>query len=281
MRNPGLRFSTFLIVAGIFVLGCQESEVPENQGLGLQEELDLGTILKQEMDTASGKYGERLRRADYQSLYDYLYAVQDSVLRSELILRESDIPFEPIILLDDNKYQAFSLPGGVHYYYTGLLKYLEDESQLAALMSKEISHNDRAEPFTRLELRYGQDIIVDVIQGGQSNLRQDMIDLILEIGYDSVTELSADHSSVDYLCGSSYLPAGLARVYDRAMQDSIQMDTIMALNPEGILRQYFTFYSLSNIRSDAIRSRVDSTTCTGDSLYSDRYQNFVDLLNAI
>ncbi len=281
MRSPGLRFSTFLIVAGIFVLGCQESEVPENQGLGLQEELDLGAILEKEIDTASSKYGQRLKRADYQSLYDYLDAVQDSVLKSELILRGSDIRFEPIILADDNKYQAFSLPGGAHYYYTGLLKYLEDESQLVALMSKEMSHNDRIEPFTRLELRYGQDIIVDVIQGGQSNLRQDMIDLLLEIGYDSVTELSADHSSVDYLCGNSYLPAGLARIYERAMLDSIQMDTILVLNPEGILRQYFTFYSLSMIRSNEIRTRVDSTACTGDSLYSDRYQSFVDLLNAI
>ncbi len=43
-------------------------------------------------------------------------------------------------VIDSDQINAFALPGGYIYFYTGLLRIMDDEAQLAAVMSHEISH---------------------------------------------------------------------------------------------------------------------------------------------
>ncbi len=281
LTGSRLKFSIVQVslFAGLLLLQCKDPEVPEDSGLDLQDELDLSAVLKEEVDD-SGIYGNVLSRGAYSTLYDYIDAIQDSVLKHANMERADDINFEPIIIDDMSRYQAFSLPGGVHYYYSGLLLYLENEAQLVSLMTKEMTHNENTEPFNRIANIYGEDLILQVIQGGQPDLKQEMINTLLNIGYVMEEEEGADLYSVSGLCGSSYKSGLLASIYEKATLDSIIQDSVVIPNPSDVLQQYFTFYPLDSVRINAITSSVDTTICTGDSLYEGRYEIFLDSLKA-
>jgi hypothetical protein len=277
-------FNLLLFSAAIGNLSCTKpTEVPADKEFGLEQELQLGDLLKKEIGDSWQTYGKTIPRISNPDIYNYLYSLQDSILGSGLLERSNDLIWDPIILDFESsggseRYQAFSLPGGSHYYYAGILNYLEGEHQFAALMAKEMSHNDTEDPMELLLDIYGEGLILEVINGGQPALRQDMIDKLLQNGFLYELELRADLNSVEYLCTSSYRSGGLAEIYEKGMLDSVLVDSVVLDNP-SILNQFFTFYILDSVRSDTIWSGVNTLGCSGDSTYSGRYLNFLDSLN--
>ena len=50
---------------------------------------------------------------------------------------------------------AFCTPGGYIYVYTGLIKYLDNEAQLAGVLGHEIAHADLRHVTDQLTEQYG------------------------------------------------------------------------------------------------------------------------------
>ena len=54
--------------------------------------------------------------------------------------------FDRVRIIDnDETLNAFCLPGGFIYVYTGLIKYLDSEDHLAGVLGHEIAHADQSE----------------------------------------------------------------------------------------------------------------------------------------
>ena len=64
---------------------------------------------------------------------------------------------------------AFALPGGYIYVYTGLMKEIDDEAQLAAVIAHEVGHVTARHATERLTSMYGYQFVVGLVLGKNPN----------------------------------------------------------------------------------------------------------------
>ena len=73
-------------------------------------------------------------------VYRYIYGIRDTILKTNLLIHKNDFAWRIRIIKNDTIQNAFCTPGGYIYVYTGLMKYLESEDQLAGVMGNEMAH---------------------------------------------------------------------------------------------------------------------------------------------
>ena len=73
------------------------------------------------------------------------------------------------IIKDDNVQNAFATPGGHIYVFTGLIKFLDNESQLAGVLGHEMAHADRRHTSRQLQNEYGINLLLSVVLGENPN----------------------------------------------------------------------------------------------------------------
>jgi len=106
-----------------------------NRGVGkgvnfysLEKEIALGKQLAQEVERSS-------KLIDDPIVTEYVNRVGQNLVRNS----DARVPFT-IKVIDSDQVNAFALPGGFFYVYTGLILRANEESELAGVMAHEISH---------------------------------------------------------------------------------------------------------------------------------------------
>jgi predicted Zn-dependent protease len=100
-------------------------------------------FFSKQQDVQLGQEAANEVRQKYKAVRDP--AVQDYVrqigerLAATGPARESGFPFT-FTVVEDKQVNAFALPGGPMFIFTGLLKNVDNEAQLAAVMAHEMSH---------------------------------------------------------------------------------------------------------------------------------------------
>lgn len=83
------------------------------------------------------------------ALEKYIKSVADKILKSDQIRYKKDFPYKITILDDDDTINAVYAPGGYIFVYTGLLKLIQDEATLAAIIAHEIAHAEKDIPLNK------------------------------------------------------------------------------------------------------------------------------------
>jgi len=120
-------------LAGVAQAARQPGE-PFHQGMNFfskQQDIQLGQEAAQQVRQKYRPYGN-------QFVQDYVKRVGER-LAATRPARESGFPFT-FTVLDDKQINAFALPGGPMFILTGLLRNVDNEAQLAAVMAHEMSH---------------------------------------------------------------------------------------------------------------------------------------------
>jgi predicted Zn-dependent protease len=94
----------------------------------LEKEIALGKSLAQEVERSS-------KLIDDPIVTEYVNRVGQNLVRNS----DARVPFT-IKVIDSDQVNAFALPGGFFYVYTGLVLRAQEESELAGVMAHEISH---------------------------------------------------------------------------------------------------------------------------------------------
>src|SRR3982750_4555123 len=129
----GKTFILSVILVGAAYAAHQPGE-PFRQGMN---------FFSREQDVQLGKEAAREVRQKYhpyrnEFVQDYVRRVGER-LAATPPARESGFPFT-FTVLDDKQVNAFALPGGPMFILTGLLRTVDNEAQLAAVMAHEMSH---------------------------------------------------------------------------------------------------------------------------------------------
>ncbi|MBV6433642.1 MAG: Beta-barrel assembly-enhancing protease [Bryobacteraceae bacterium] len=111
---------------------------------------------------------------------------------------------------------AFSLPGGQIFLYTGLLEQMKTEAELAGVLGHEIAHVDRRHCIERFQYRMrlrklGLDDIGPLVQIGRS---------LLTVGYSQYQELEADSEGLRMSLAEGYDPNGVIDLFARLFAGS-------------------------------------------------------------
>ncbi|NCX96935.1 MAG: peptidase M48, partial [Chitinophagia bacterium] len=147
MKN---NLSLFLLITGLLIglSSCKKDEdgvscelIPFN-AFTLAQDKELG------MQVAAGiaadpKNYPILSESQYPASYAYIRKIRDNILNSGKVTNKSSFDWPVYIIKDDKTLNAFCTPGGYIFVYTGLIKFLDTEDDLAGVLGHEIAHADK------------------------------------------------------------------------------------------------------------------------------------------
>jgi predicted Zn-dependent protease len=121
-------------------------------------------------------------------------------------------------VLDDKEVNAFSLPGGPTFFFTGLLSKLKTEDEIAGIMGHELTHV-RQQHWARMysEMQKRQLFMTAALIFLRVNYTgAQLVDLannLLDLKYSRNDEAAADQGGFENSAGAGYNPQGLADAF--------------------------------------------------------------------
>lgn len=198
------------------------------------------------------------------------------ILSSPLIESKDIYNYQVEIIDDDSVMNAFALPGGYIYVYTGLLKYLNSEAALAGIIGHEMAHAELRHATQRLTAQYGVSVLLNLILGeNPSQIAEIASNLFVGFAFlanSRSDESEADRESFSYLKDTRYYPGGVKFFFEHLKADNLvsqnpsAIETFLSTHPDPIERisEINTLLQQSNIE-------VKDFNATGTGIYRDEY----------
>ena len=210
-----LTFSLALLVSCGTVKGDKADKLPKG-GFNLftiEQDKALGIQVSHQIDSLKAEY-PILDSARNVAAYAFLYNLRDRILATGKVKYANDFKWQLRIIKDDSTLNAFCTPGGYIYVYTGIIKYLETEDELAGVMGHEMAHADLRHSTRQMTKSFGLQILIDAALGDYAALKQ-ITAGIVGLKFSRSHETEADQMSVHYLCGTDYDADGGAGFFEK------------------------------------------------------------------
>lgn len=268
--------NTFLILLGIALFSfsaCRKDDGFTDNCGGKAPGGAVGLLMSISQDAQMGLSSVAQIEADptnfpvldsskYPVAYGHIYRIRDNILNSGKVYYKNEFPWRIKIIKDDNTLNAFCTPGGYIYVYTGIIKYLDNETQLAGVLGHEIAHADRRHSANQMLQQYGVEMLIQILSGGNPSLLAQLGAQLLALKFSRSDETEADDYSVRYLLGTEYDPQG-AKYFFQKIGGSAQMPEFLSTHPNPDNR-------VTNIE--------ETWKCLGSGgnagLFVDRYNSF-------
>lgn len=246
------RSVVYLLALGMSLSSCSNLR----NSIPLEIDLFLGTQFSTQMDQFPMGGGVILDSVKYKSSYDHLNRIKNEVLNSPHIQFKDAMPWRLRIVHNDSVLNAFCIAGGHIYFYTGIIKFLDSDSQLAGVMAHEIAHAERRHTTLRIFKEYGLALAISVLVGTDLGWLSGVFKDLLGLGFSRVDESEADRFAVLYLRSTSYDPAGVAGFFQKMLDSNKDADIPEFVSthpsPENRIKDIYTM-----LKSEGIR-RMDS-----------------------
>ncbi len=268
MNNKFKLISFSLLVIIITACGVINKK---NKGKGfnffpIATDRNLGLQVSSQIDGDPTQY-PLLDSLKYAKVYQYIYSIRDKILNSGQVTLKDDFTWRLRIIHDDNTLNAFCTPGGYIYIYTGILKYMESEDELAGVMAHEIAHADMRHSTRQMTTMYGIQIVEQIALGNPTMLTQ-VTNSLVGLKFSRNHETQADEMSVKYLCGTEYNAAGGAGFFQK----------LMAEGQGAKVPEFLSTHPSSDKRIEAFINNKITMGCSGNQTFKDRYQAIIKTL---
>jgi len=165
-----------------------------------------------------------------------------SEITAELLAAADDIPegleFTVKIVDDPNQINAFAIPGGNIYVYTGLLRAADSEAELASVLAHEIAHVTQRHIAERMVTQLGLQTVVALALGQNAGLLTQLASSIGAQGFllkhSRDAERESDEVGMRYVVQAGYDPHGYVSFFSKLadMQQGGGMPTILQTHPD-------------------------------------------------
>jgi beta-barrel assembly-enhancing protease len=237
----------------------------------LQDDLALGKQVSGEIDGNSKEYPV-LAEAGNEKIYGYVRGITQKLLNSGQVAHRDQFPWVVKIINDDKTLNAFCTPGGYIYVYTGLIKFLDSEDQLAGVMGHEIAHAANRHSTKQMTKQYGLSALamVAVAATGEKNQETKALAAQMAMGLATLRfsrdhEREADASSVNYLCATDYNASGTAGFFKK-MEGNATPPQFLSTHPNP------------GNRVKDIEAKAVSMGCKGTNFHQAEYNKMKALL---
>lgn len=267
--NIGLIYRQVALLASLsLLLGCAVNPVSGKNELSLispQQEIALGKKNYQPSRQSQG--------GDYY-IDDQLQAYVAGVGKKIAAVSDRpDLPYE-FKVLNNSVPNAWALPGGKIAINRGLLSYLDDESQLAAVLAHEIVHAAARHGAAQMSRGTLANLgLAAVAVGTQGRDGAQLYGLASQLGtaawmakYGRDDELESDYYGMEYMALAGYEPQGAVELQRTFVQLSEGQQT-------DFLSGLFASHPPSHQRVDA--NSVKAATLPKGERYRQRYQTAI------
>lgn len=198
------------ILAMLFLISCATTGPGGKKSLIListNQEMSIG----REMD-------QQLRQTETvlnDSLWDSY--INELGLRIVAISDRKDLPFR-FAVIESDQINAFAAPGGYVYFYSGLIREMDTESELAAVMAHEISHVVARHSVKQLQSVLGASIVLELALGKRSDNTRALAGTALGVvmsGYSRAHETEADEFGTMYMVRAGWNPQGMVSMFQK------------------------------------------------------------------
>jgi predicted Zn-dependent protease len=258
--------SALLLTAVLTYTGC-------SSGINIfttQDDIKLGQQVKAEI----AKNPQQYPVLNNESVRSYVQNIANTIKGSSLI-KYKVFPYDVTIIKDDKTVNAFCIPGGSIYVYTGLLKYIDDEATLAGIMGHEITHADHRHSTQQMTKQYGVQTVAAIILGDNSsaiaqvaaNISANLV--FLKFSRDDETD--ADNNSfalLNSLAGKPWYPSAMG---------SFMKKTLDARGKTSELEKFFLTHPPSEERLanlEALAKKANLPPPDENTLKKVQYQKF-------
>lgn len=178
--------------------------------LSPEEELRLGNELAAQVRQEERVLNDRQVQAYVERLGQRIVAQSEA----------SRLPYPVQFTVIDapDAVNAFALPGGHIFVYSGLIRAADSEAELAAVLAHEVAHLTSGHPSDRLAAMVGTSTLQQLALGREPGLIAQVGSAIAAQGYMAAysreQEREADSRGLQYLASSGYDPAAMARFFE-------------------------------------------------------------------
>lgn len=239
----------------------------KNKGKGfnlfpVSQDRALGAKVAAEIDGNPKEY-PLLDSIKYKEVYQYLYQVRDNIFSSGKVDFKDDFSWRLRVINDDKTLNAFCTPGGYIYIYTGILKYLDNEAQLAGVLGHEMGHADMRHSTRQISQQFGIQVMLDIIAGNNTMLKQ-VTSAVIGLKFSRKHETEADERSVLYLCPTPYDAAGGAGFFEKIVKEGGQRQ------PE-----FLSTHPNPDNRIEHFHNSKTTMGCAGNENFTERYKQML------
>lgn len=184
-------------------------------GISRQQEIQMGQDAKPQFEQEFGGLHPS------ESLQRY---VQDVGMSLAEETDRPDLPWQ-FRVLKSEQVNAFALPGGFIYITSGLLRQLDNEAQLAAVLAHEVghvAHRHSVQQLQRAQIVQGGSVLASIFAEGAGTAVQmgQLVAGLTLMKYGRDQEREADLSGLRYLVRENYEPSELVDVMEVLKQAS-------------------------------------------------------------
>lgn len=212
----------------VFVACSKETEPTEDKCAGkfapsgvtnllisIDQDKQMGLASVAEIEKNPTEY-PLLDSVKYPAAYAHINRITKTILDSGGVYAKDDFEWSVKIIKRDDVLNAFCTPGGYIYVYTGLIKFLDNETQLAGVMGHEIAHADKRHSANQMVKNYGVSALVSILSGdGQPGALSTLATQLIGLSFSRTDETEADKFSVKYLNGTSYDARGAKYFFEK------------------------------------------------------------------
>lgn len=136
-----------------------------------------------------------------------------------LARRDWDVPYTVKVVQSD-QINAFAVPGGPIYFYTGLIKLAESDDELASVLGHEIAHISKRHSVKQIkknnELLIGLVALDTLVKGGNSvKSAANVFANFKSMAFSRGDETQADEMGFKYLVSMGYKPEAMASFFTK------------------------------------------------------------------
>jgi len=242
-----------------------------NPGAGINlfspdQDMELGTQVNEQI-LSDPKQFPLLPENGNETAYRYVRGITTKLLNTGQVQYSDKFAWQVRIIADDKTLNAFCTPGGYIYVYTGLIKFLDAEHELAGVMGHEIAHAALRHSTRQMTQAYGIAALSSIITGKSSpGLIEQIAQGLLSLKFSRNHETEADHYSVVYLCSTDYDAAGAAGFFKKIAEKGGSVPEFLSTHPDPGNR-------IANIEANA-----KEMGCTGTVTNTAEYARIKSLL---
>jgi predicted Zn-dependent protease len=210
-----------LLLVALLVIGLPVSlylTFSDEPVFGPEEDVVLGRQTATSIAADPEEY-PLLSKEEYPEAYQHLQRIVGRVVSSDAVGYRDLFAYDDVrIIHDDTVLNAFCTPGGFVYVYSGLIRYLDSEDDLAGVLGHEIAHAEMRHSSVRIQREFGAQRLLDLFILGSAATVGDVVaaGIVKQLAgarYSRSQEAESDSLSVHYLNGSGYRCDGAASFF--------------------------------------------------------------------
>lgn len=214
-----LLIGTVLFAGGYFLVKeVGKTDLDLSYSVSIEQEQKLGNLFKEMMWDKYPTVKDNAADSAFQQIRDRLLQALDS----------TEYRYDFAILRDTNV-NAFTIPGGNIYAFSGLLKFAETPEEVAAVLAHEIGHAEKRHVVTKLINEMSTTAVIAVITGGDPSVLTQMLQSVVGNSFSRKHEEEADKFALELLEKAKISPRSLAKFFQRLNEKDLTYDENLEL----------------------------------------------------